>query len=551
MIPEINNMRRVALFILISIVIAVKGADVNISLLKAVGDGKTDNTLIIQKAIDSCSLTGGGTVIIPMGTFLTGPIFFKSNVSLFLQSGSVLLGIANLDVYTNAFPNFTSPESPALLYAKDVNNIGIYGTGIIDGQGSDQTFQYGNDPTGPLRPRLIYFRNCMNVLVKDITLQNPAFWTQDYEGCDGVIINNIKVYAYGNWNNDGLDIDSKNVVVSDCYIESDDDALCIKSDYPALCANVTVTNCNLRTNCNAIKLGTSSKGGFKTINISGCKIQAASKSIIRDWSKIYSWMGIESSISVIAGIAIECVDGGILDGVNISDIEMTDVQTPIFIRLGDRNRTYTNQISTLKNVTINNITAKSNSKMTCSITGITSKTVENISISNVNMEVRGAGTVNDTSLNINEAKTDYPENRMFGVILPAYGFYIRHALNVSFKNVKMTTRQTDIRPTFVFDNVQKYSIDTCIANGNVPSIKLSASTALTMLISNMQDVYTIIIVGDELIIKSEAKIYAQLFSVEGCLINSYNGINEVRTEPLHRGIYILKVNNKSCKIIIK
>ena len=80
MIPEINNMRRVALFILISIVIAVKGADVNISLLKAVGDGKTDNTLIIQKAIDSCSLTGGGSVIIPMGTFLTGPIFFKSNV---------------------------------------------------------------------------------------------------------------------------------------------------------------------------------------------------------------------------------------------------------------------------------------------------------------------------------------------------------------------------------------------------------------------------------------------------------------------------------------
>ena len=108
----------------------------------------------------------------------------------------MLLGIANLDVYTKAFPNFSSPESPALLYAKNVTNIGIYGTGIIDGQGYDQTFQYGNDPTGPLRPLLIYFRNCTNVTVKDITLQNPAFWTQDYEGCDGVIIKNIKIQMF-------------------------------------------------------------------------------------------------------------------------------------------------------------------------------------------------------------------------------------------------------------------------------------------------------------------------------------------------------------------
>ena len=551
MIPEINNMRRVALFILISIVIAVKGADVNISLLKAVGDGKTDNTLIIQKAIDSCSLTGGGSVIIPMGTFLTGPIFFKSNVSLFLQPGSVLLGIANLDVYTKAFPNFSSPESPALLYAKNVTNIGIYGTGIIDGQGYDQTFQYGNDPTGPLRPRLIYFRNCTNVTVKDITLQNPAFWTQDYEGCDGVIIKNIKVFAYGNWNNDGLDIDSKNVNVSDCYIESDDDALCLKSDYSALCENITITNCNISTNCNAIKLGTASKGGFKNIKISGCKIQAASKSIIRDWSKIYPWMGIESSISVIGGIAVECVDGGVLDGVNISDIDMTDVQTPIFIRLGDRNRTQTNQISTLKNVSVNNVTAKSNSKMTCSITGIAAKAVENILISNVTMEIRGGGTPNDTSLNVNEVQTNYPENRMFGVILPAYGFYVRHALLASFKNVKIATREPDVRPTFVFDNVQNYSTDSCTSNGTNPTFKLHASTLLTMLSSNISKTYTKTVVGRELTIKSDAKINARLFSPLGRLVNSYIGVNEVRTEPLQSGIYILKINDDSSKIIIK
>ena len=101
--------------------------------------------------------------------------------------------------------------------------------------------------------------------MQDVTLRNSAYWTQDYEKCNGVIVRGVKVYSHANWNNDGLDIDSRNVVVSDCYIDCDDDALCLKSDTDTPCENVTVTNCVLKSNCNAIKFGTSSYSGFKNV----------------------------------------------------------------------------------------------------------------------------------------------------------------------------------------------------------------------------------------------------------------------------------------------
>ena len=467
-------MKKIALFLLILTVHTASGLNINITTFNAIGDGKTDNTKIIQKSIDKCSQAGGGTITIPEGIFLTGPIFLKSNIYLNLEQGATLLGIADLDVYQNAFPNNDRSETPALIYAKDVEHIGISGMGTIDGQGSNQTFQHGVDAAGgPLRPKLIYFRNCKTVNIRDITLRNPAYWTQDYEGCDGVVIRGIKVYAHGNWNNDGLDIDSKNVVVSDCIIDSDDDALCFKSDCITPCQNITVTNCVLSSNCNAIKFGTGSKGGFRNITVNNCEIHGAAQSIIRDWSKVYKWLGVESSLSVAAGIAVECVDGGVTDGINISNIVMSDVQTPIFIRLGDRRQTFTNQVSTLKNITISNVIAKSNSKMTCSITGMPDKAIENIFISNVIMEVRGGGKLTDTSLVVDEVKGKYPENRMFGVILPAYGFYVRHARQVSFKDITITTRETDVRPTFVLDDVHNHTIEGCMANGATPVVVIN------------------------------------------------------------------------------
>ena len=213
-----------------------------------------------------------------------------------------------------------------------------------------------------------------------------------------VTIRGIKVYSYSNYNNDGIDIDSKNVLIENCLIESDDDGICLKSDLPVACENVTVRNCTIRSNCNAIKLGTSSYGGFRNIEISDCTVEAAPESPIYNWSELYDWGGIAQGISGLAGIAVECVDGGFLENVRIHDIDIEGVQTPIFVRLGDRNRKYSGEISRLRTVDISNVKAVASSRIACSITGVGDGDpgiVEDITLKDIEILIPGGGESSD------------------------------------------------------------------------------------------------------------------------------------------------------------
>ncbi len=434
---------------------------IDIVSLGAKGDGQTDNTGILQRAIDACS-EKTGTVIVPAGKFVTGPVRMKSNVNLHLEFGAVLLGVTRLEAYHAAFPPSEGRRrTPALIFAENQENIAVTGYGTIDGQGGHKTFQHGNDADGgPARPKIIYFAGCKNVRVQDIHLRNAAYWTQHYEGCDGVVIRGVSVYSHCNYNNDGLDIDSKNVRVSDCYIDTDDDALCLKSEGASPCENVAITNCVLGSNCNAFKLGTASTGGFKNIAFSNCVIRKASEENFRHWRTHpeAAFIRVTQDTSVISGIALEAVDGGVLDGVVISNVVMTDVQTPLFIRLGDRRRPYSgNRASVLRNVHVSHVVARAVSALSSSITGIPGNCVENVCISNMQVTVPGGGTAPEAEAAVPEAEKSYPENRMFGQVLPASGFYVRHARNVRFDNVRVIAETPDARPAFVYDDVRNDS----------------------------------------------------------------------------------------------
>lgn len=423
-------------------------------------NGRDDVTDLLQQAIDACSMKQA-TVVVPEGRYAIRPIFLRSNVTLELEEGAQLIGSRNIEDYRAAFPNAGAIETSALVFGKGIENVKIVGKGIINGRGDAPDFDFGNGKGD--RPKVLHLVDCKNVVVEGVTLQNSAFWTAHFLLCDGVKIKGVKIYSHTNWNNDGIDIDSRNVEIEDCDIDCDDDGICMKSDRGIMVENVTVKNCTIRTNCNAIKLGTAGKTGFRNITYTDCVIEKASEDNFRkhyENSKL-AFCGINmEGPSVISGIALESVNGGILDEVNISNIQMKDVHTAIFLRLGKREGSL--QMSELKNVVISNVKATCVSKLASSIVGVPDGIIDNVLIKDVEITLPGGGTINDANANVPELVDAYPEANMFGTPFPAYGFYVRHADNVRFENVKFNLQAADARPEYVFDDVENHEVITGI-----------------------------------------------------------------------------------------
>ena len=152
----------------------------------------------------------------------------------------------------------------ALVIADRAENMGIIGQGILKGAGEGQAFQLGLNKDG--KPKNIFFIGCKDVVLKGIKIFNSAQITVSISGCERVNIDGIYLRSLVNWNCDGLDIDARDVTISNCIIDSEDDALCFKSEYLGkFCENITVTNCVLSSLCNGIKLGTGSRTGFRNI----------------------------------------------------------------------------------------------------------------------------------------------------------------------------------------------------------------------------------------------------------------------------------------------
>ncbi|WP_430972356.1 glycoside hydrolase family 28 protein [Sunxiuqinia rutila] len=426
----------------------------NINILDkgAIPDGKTLVTEILQTAIDKVSEQGGGTVIIPPGHFLTGSIILKSGVNLEVQKGAVLLGSTKLEDYLSIQPEFvalrTIQPTKQLIFSEAQNDVSISGMGIIDGQGAAFSSTLPGDDAGITRPHLIQMINCKNVKIEGVNLRNSGAWMQHYLACENLQILGITVYNHCNKNNDGIDVDGcSNVVISDCIIDSDDDGICLKSTSPAICKDVTVSNCVVKSHCNALKLGTESTGGFKNVTFSNCVV---SPSV--DPDPVYGTLRGQSAISV------EMVDGGVLDGVNISNITITETDCPIFVRLGNRARKHAPDapvpgMGTLRNVHISNIIATTSSKLTSSITGVSSAFAENISLDNIRITNLSDGTAEEASMAVKENDKGYPTPNMFGDILPASGFFVRHVRNITFNNIQLFNKGDNVRPAFIFHNV--------------------------------------------------------------------------------------------------
>jgi polygalacturonase len=424
----------------------------NILDFGAIADTSSLSTQAIQKAIDTCTMNGGGQVTIPAGHYKTGSIILKSNVNFHLENGAILYGSKNLNDYAKMKPDYislrTQEATVQLIYAENVQNVSITGLGEINGQGSVFKKQSWNDE-GITRPHLLRFITSSNVTIENITLKNSGCWMQHYLACEKIQIRGIRVFNRNNFNNDALDLDGcRNVTVSDFISDSDDDGITLKSTSPKPCENIVITNCVISSRCNAIKLGTESNGGFKNISISNCVVKPS------EFAEP-TFYGLNKGSS---GISLELVDGGVMEGISVSNIQIDGTETPIFIRLGNRARPYQkdmiiDHVGTLGDVSISNVRAKNSGKVGCSITGQPGFPVNNIRLSNIVLELEGGGTISDLQKEIEEKPKDYPEGTMFGM-LPAYGFFIRHATNVTFSGLQITTRNEDLRPALYLDDVK-------------------------------------------------------------------------------------------------
>ncbi|WP_428232544.1 glycoside hydrolase family 28 protein [Flavobacterium sp.] len=469
------------------IVFQTSAKNTNILDYGAIADGKTLNTKAVQKAIDDCSASGGGTVTVPIGQFLIGTIYLKNDVNLNLETGAVLLGSTKIEDY----------DPQILVRALQVKNISITGNGTIDGQGhtfwipADKSkIPYDRAPEWihpEKSPRnLIKLEGCTNVNILNVHLKGAESWTLHLLGCDEVLVNGITIRnPLQGPNTDGIDIQAcSNVRIANCDIYTRDDAICFKNRDPRYihktCENITVTNCILTSVCNSFKIGTETQGDFKNIVFSNSVIKTArpDEDLAREAATYIDVKARRYGLAASSGIAIESVDGANIQGVTISNIVIDGAWCPIFIRLGNRGageqKVSPSVAGTLKDIIISNVVAY-NASIASSITSIPGSYLENVTLSNITIKTLGGENKETASIVLDELEKSYPDPKMWGRVLsksddtspiPISGLFIRHAKNIHLNDVQIYADKEDMRPLIKAEDVEHLYVNNLKTNSN-------------------------------------------------------------------------------------
>jgi len=434
----------------------------------AKGDGTTVDTPALNKAIEAVAAAGGGTLHFPAGTYLCYTIRLKGKVALYLDQGTTILAAETGPggQYDAAEPNQWdryqdyghSHWRNSLIWGEDIHDFSIIGPGLIWGKGLSRGTRQGPRAEDPgVGNKAISLKNCHNVILRDFSILHGGHFGILATGVDNFTIDNLMIDT----NRDGIDIDCcRNVRVINCSVNSPwDDGICLKSSfglgYARATEMVTISDCLLTGSfeegtlldgtCKPfppdanvprngrIKFGTESNGGFKRITVANCVFDGC------------------------RGLALEAVDGAVLEDVAVTNISMRDVvDGPIFIRLGDRMRGPEGvPVGALRRVIISNIVcSNAASNISCLFTGLAGHPIEDVKLSNILIEHRGGGTAAQAALQPPEEERErYPEPRRFGD-MPSHGFYIRHVKGIEMNDVKILTQHDDARPAFVLEDVR-------------------------------------------------------------------------------------------------
>ncbi|MGO9479979.1 MAG: glycoside hydrolase family 28 protein [Limisphaerales bacterium] len=452
----------------------------NVRSFGATGDGRTLDSPAINRAIQAASAAGGGTVFVPAGTYLSGSIHLTSNIHLQLAAGAVILGAPqNLNVYdeTEPWPAIAYEDGGhvyfhnSLIWGENLTNVSITGSGMINGGGlvrSDKLldemsgYDIWNKPgamrtnSGPSRlgNKAIALKLCRNVLIRDVTIFHGGHFAILVTGCDNLTVDNVTMDT----DRDGIDLDCcRNSMVSNCRINSpNDDGLCPKSSFAlgrnVITENLTIVNCQVsgfqegtlldgtmkpHRGTGRIKFGTEASGGFRNITVANCTFRSCH------------------------GLALEEVDGGIMENITINNLTMMDViGYPIYITTGSRNRgPNVTTPSRARNIFISNVIATGIEPMSgIQITGIPGQPIENVRLDNILLVFKGGGKKEAAMRIPPELGTGYPEPGKIGV-MPAYGVFARHVRDLELANINVSFETNDFRPAMVCSDVNGLEVD--------------------------------------------------------------------------------------------
>ena len=398
-----------------------------------------------QAAIDAAAAQGGGRVNVPAGHHVTPSLTLRSNVELHLEKGAVLEGSPRIEDYPVVELPCSEGAWMAVVMAVGATNVAITGEGEIYGNGSVFPRYKVRNQEGR-RPRGLFFGNCRNVRLEGFSLRDSGCWGCVVQCCEDVTIRGLRIDNHANDNNDGIDLEARNVLIADCDIDAGDDGVCLKSNNPDfIVENVIVSNVFVRSHCVPLKIGTASHGIVRNILFTDCRTAAPR----RDWSRVSGECGYEPACwrewgeaefpgwtvndpAALSAIALECVDGGAVENVTCRNITIDGgCIVPIFVRAGTRTGRSTGvppgRHNRMKGILFENITGHSDSAVPSSVTGVPAFRVKDVTFRNVRLVGRGGGeNAAERTRPVPEYEGRTPGAGMFQQALPAYGLWARH-----------------------------------------------------------------------------------------------------------------------------
>lgn len=395
-----------------------------IDMKKAGADasGKKLNTVLINKTIDKLNANGGGTLFFPSGTYLTGAVKLKSNITLLMEAGATLLFSDNFDDYLPfvemRYEGVMMKSFSPLIYAVDAENITIKGEGKLEGQGKkwwDELFKVMNDLKDNgirdvnkyqkmwdeandvkslydetnqdyvstlqrrfFRPPFIQTLRCKNIKIEGVTIVNSPFWTVNPQFSENIKITGLTIINPKSPNTDGINPEScKNVHISDCHISVGDDCITIKSGrdlqgrrFATPCENITVTNCTMLSGHGGVVIGSEMSGSVRNITISNCVFDGTDRGI-----RLKSTRG----------------RGGVVENIRVNNIVMRNIQQEAIILDLKYSRMPEEPLSErtpiFRNIHISNLTGV-DVKKPIYIRGLEESPITDITISNI--DIHGA-----------------------------------------------------------------------------------------------------------------------------------------------------------------